>query len=187
VWGGKGGGGGGGEGTPHPPPPLPPPPPPPPLRPRECTDPDVDVGVDAHDLDVLAELGRRAMPTPQVVGAPDAGHRRTNEYVKLEWSTEAQHPLWRVVLQLHFVLPDGAAALDAFHRRVLAAPRPKNAGDVARWLAAVGCRETAEWRLEVEMRPPFDHRSVTQGLFLHRPRLVSGRRSQSFAVRAPWR
>lgn len=88
--------------------------------------------------------------------------------VKCEWeSPPEEQPLLRVVIQLHFAIPEGTA-VDVFHNAVLAAPRPKNHADVPRWLAAVGCSgPAAEWRVEVEMVPPVHPSAITQGLFLH--------------------
>lgn len=117
----------------------------------------------------LSDAQHRGVLSVRLCGSPTGGSAAVTHsaYVKCEWESPiADNPLLRVVAQLHFVVAAGTDA-DAFHTAVLAAPRPKNPADVPRWLAAVGCRGSAEWRVEVEMVPPVQPAAITQGLFLH--------------------
>ena len=45
-------------------------------------------------------------------------------------------------------------------------PGPRTPTDVPEWLGKMGCTN-AEWRIEVELQPPYSRESVTQGLYLH--------------------
>jgi hypothetical protein len=122
--------------------------------------PTADLLDDARSRGILPARG-------PVMGA-SAVHRNT--YAKCEWTSGRAHPLFEVIVRLQFVLPDtGALPVAAVRAAVLAAPRPRGPTDVAAWLRAVGCVPgcPAEWRVEIEMTPPFSSAGLTQGLFLH--------------------
>lgn len=105
------------------------------------------------------------LPARTIVQRGAAPH--VNTYVKCEWTSRpADHPLLRVLVRLQFVQPVNTTPR-TFHAAVLAAPRPRSPADVPRWLEAVGCREQADWRVEVEMIPPFHTSGITKRLFLH--------------------
>lgn len=132
---------------------------------RECTADDAAAAEDATGL--LRGAHRRGMlpwtaAARQAFGAPEPLRRQ--HHVRLRW-TMAGADEWEALLQLQFAVRDGEP--EAFRRAVLRAARPRCPLDVPRWLASVGAEGTAEWRVEVEIRPPHAPGALARGLFLH--------------------
>lgn len=122
---------------------------------------------DGKDGEVLHAARRHGILPARTSVILRAAPVQRNTYAKCEWSSGSDdHALVRVVVRLQFVLPDGVSVA-AFHAAVLASPRPRGPSDVPRWIEAVGCRGSAEWRIELEMIPPIHTSGLTQVLFLH--------------------
>lgn len=82
---------------------------------------------------------------------------RTSVYVKCQWTGRCDRFPFEVSLRLAF-------NVETSHR-MDGCRRPKNPGDVATWLAEVGCLGSADWNMEVELLQPTDLQSIGKALF----------------------
>ena len=129
---------------------------------------------------LLSDALQRGLLSPTQASAMRvAGDVRNNVYVKLQWCTDTQHPVWVAMLHLAFVLPP-TITVQMFQERLLRTPRPRSSGDVSQWLVqtdtmmhpcirvrlGMGAHQ-AEWRIEIEVPPPHAHNSVTKIGRLH--------------------
>ena len=113
--------------------------------------------------DLVQDAQVRGLLIPEAVAA---GVVHQNTYIKLQWSTPSQHPMWDIYIHMGFVVPNSLCEAEKLRDRVWQTPRPRLPGDVPMWLARMG-GTTADWRIEVELRPPYSTHSITHGLFLH--------------------
>jgi hypothetical protein len=125
----------------------------------ECTDDGTPAHASLWESVIVRGLLPAHMSVVQTGDAPES-----NAYLRLQWTATPPHPWWNIFIQLGVRM--GGADTAAARARVLSVMRPKNPADVPRWLAAVGA-VAAEWRLEVELRPPYCTANITQALFLH--------------------
>ena len=98
-----------------------------------------------------------------VLDTQTMGEEGQNVYIKLQWTATCEE--WDIVIYLAFVLPK-APSLQTFSENTSMTPRPRGATEVPVWLGRLGA-SIADWRIEVELRPPHTQESIAKGLFLH--------------------
>ena len=117
---------------------------------------------DEADTDLVASAIHRGLLAAGTEGESDSAHA---QHARLEWFARTPDVPLRIFLQLRLRLPDTATAAD-FWSSIARASRPRRPTDVASWLADVGAAR-AEWRVEIEVVPPFSTTTVSQALYLH--------------------
>ena len=125
---------------------------------------ELDEAVDAPRSGILLQDAQQRNLILQE--AVPTGPIQENIYVKLQWLFQEHHPVWDIALQLGFTTSASLSSPEAFRTRLLQTPRPWMASEVPGWLTKMGA-DTANWRIEVELRPPYTCDGITQGLYLH--------------------